>query len=72
MYPVFADDVPRQVNVLVRSSYGKLYAVGQTSLKTCAYFPGSDGAVQREFVLWQVPSGDQLGQPQHEAFAPEL
>jgi hypothetical protein len=65
-------DEPWQVNVLVRSSYGKLYAVGHASLNTCAYFPGKDGGVQREFVLWQAPAGDQLGQPQQLALAPWL
>jgi hypothetical protein len=60
------------VNVLVRSSYGKLYAVGQASLNTCAYFPGSEGEVQAGFELWQAPAGDQLGQPQHVELAPAL
>jgi hypothetical protein len=36
VYPVFALDEPTHVKVLVRSSYGKLYAVGQASLNTCA------------------------------------
>jgi hypothetical protein len=70
VYPVFALAEPWQVNVLVRSSYGKLYAVGQASLNTFAYVPGSDGGVQREFELWHAPAGDQLGQPQQLALAP--
>jgi len=72
VYPGFAADEPWHVNVLVRSSYGKLYAVGQAFLKTCAYVPGSDGGVQRGFVLWHAPEGDQLGQPQQLADAPAL
>ncbi len=69
---MFALDDPRHVKVLVRSSYGKLYAVGHASLNTAAYFPAFDGAVQRAFELWHVPAGDQLGQPQQLAFAPAL
>jgi hypothetical protein len=71
VYPVFALAALWQVKVLVRSSYGKLYAVGQASLKTWAYLPGRP-AVHREFELWHAPAGDQLGQPQQLSLAPWL
>jgi len=68
--PVFALAALWQVKVLVRSSYGKLYAVGQASLKT--WLLAGQARRPARVQLWQAPAGDQLGQPQQLSLAPWL